>query len=242
MKRARILVLAIALFAAGAAALIAKSLIGEKPEVVTVTKTDFDTVQVLVAKADIGLGDTVGAEDMRWQAWPRDAATTGYITKARRRSATRELAGSLARAPFLAGEPIKEKKLIKANQGGVMAAILPSGMRAISTQIAPESAVGGFILPNDRVDVILTRRDRSGRKDQHISDTLFHNVRVLAIGQSIEIKDNEKNVSGKTATLELTPTQAESLALARSVGEISLVLRSLSDARTQRSGAEQFQE
>ena len=236
MKRARIIVLAIALLAAGAAALIAKSLIGAKPEIKEVVKTDYKTVEVLVANLDIGLGESIQSKDLRWQAWPSDAVTSGYIVKRKRRSAKSELSGSLARAPFLAGEPIKEKKLIKANEGGVMAAILPAGMRAISTQIAPESAVGGFILPNDRVDVILTRRDRNGKKEQHVSDTLFSNVRVLAIGQAIEIKNGEKTANGKTATLELTPRQAESLALARSIGEISLVLRSLTDSRQSGKG------
>jgi pilus assembly protein CpaB len=117
-----------------------------------------------------------------------------------------------------------------------MAAILPAGMRAISTEIDPKSAAGGFILPNDRVDVILTRRNRTSGGDQRVSDTLLHNVRVLAIGQVIEIKKNENVANGKTATLELTPEQAESLALASSMGEISLVLRSLSDARVTGEG------
>ncbi|MEL6287784.1 MAG: Flp pilus assembly protein CpaB [Pseudomonadota bacterium] len=237
MKRARIIVLAIALLAAGAAALIAKSLIGKAPETKTVVKTNYETTEVLVANADIGLGASLKPADLRWQAWPSDAVTHGYITKRTSPRAKSEFQGSLARAPFLAGEPIKKKKLIKANEGGVMAAILPAGMRAISTQIAPESAVGGFILPNDRVDVILTRRDRSGNKrEQYVSDTLFHNIRVLAIGQAIETKDGEKVASGKTATLALSPRQAESLALARSIGEISLVLRSLSDSRTSGKG------
>jgi len=239
MKRARIIVLAIALLAAGAAALIAKSLLGQAPKTKIVTKTNFDTVEVLVAKLDIGLGDSVNAGDLRWQAWPRDAATGSYIVKQKRPKAISQLAGSLARAPFLSGEPIKEQKLIKASEGGVMAAILPSGMRAISTQIDPTSAAGGFILPNDRVDVILTRRNRSknGNTSQYVSDTLFHNVRVLAIGQVIEIKGGEKTANGKTATLELSPQQAEALALARSIGEISLVLRSLSDSRRSGKGS-----
>lgn len=237
MKRARIIVLAIALLAAGAAALIANSLLGKPPKEKVTVKTDYKTEEVLVAKADLGLGASIKTSDLRWQSWPSDAVTPGYITKRSNPRARSEFTGSLVRSSFLAGEPIKKKKLIKADEGGVMAAILPAGMRAISTQIAPESAVGGFILPNDRVDVILTRRDRGGNKrDSFVSDTLFHNIRVLAIGQSIETKDGEKIASGKTATLALTPQQSEALALARSIGEISLVLRSLSDSRTSGKG------
>ncbi len=125
------------------------------------------------------------------------------------------------------------QKLIKAGEGGVLAAILPKGMRAISTRIKEETAAGRLILPNDHVDVILTRRLRGpGGQEQHVSDTLFRNVRVLAIGQQIETKEGKKAAEGaaNTATLELTPSQAEMLARANSMGEISLSLRSIADA------------
>ena len=112
----------------------------------------------------------------------------------------------------------------------MLAAILPAGMRAISTKIKEETAVGKMILPNDHVDVILSRRlrSKSGGED-YISDTLFRNVRVLAIGQQIEAREGKKGAEGTTATLELTPRQAELLALANSMGEISLSLRSVAD-------------
>jgi pilus assembly protein CpaB len=130
----------------------------------------------------------------------------------------------------MSGEPITPSKLIKAGQGGVLAAILPAGMRAISTKIKEETAVGKMILPNDHVDVILSRRLRTkGGAEDYISDTLFRNVRVLAIGQQIEAREGKKGAEGTTATLELTPRQAELLALANSMGEISLSLRSVAD-------------
>ena len=139
---------------------------------------------------------------------------------------------AIARAPLLEGEPITRQKLIKPGQGGVLAAILPSGMRAISTKIKEETAAGHLILPNDRVDVILTRRQR-GRSgsDVFVSDTLFRNVRVLAVGQEIDTKEGKKAAEGAadTATLELTPSQAELLARSNSSGEISLSLRSIAD-------------
>ncbi|MEZ5776259.1 MAG: Flp pilus assembly protein CpaB [Hyphomicrobiaceae bacterium] len=231
MKRARMVVLGIAVLAAGAAAFLANGMTG-KPRT-KVVKTQVDTVQVLVAKGEIRLGDSVKATDFAWMDWPSAAATTGYITKAGKPNAMSDLTGAIARAPFLPGEPIKEQKLIKANEGGVLAAILPAGMRAISTKIAEDTAAGGFILPNDRVDVIVTRkvRGKDNRADQHISDTLFRNVRVLAIGQDIEVKDGKKTASAKTATLELSPSQAETLALAQEMGDIRLTLRSLEETR-----------
>ena len=168
---------------------------------------------------------------LRWQAWPEDAVTTGYISRVSTPDAMTELSGAIARAPILAGEPITTKKLIKAGQGGVLAAILPPGMRAVSTKIKEETAVGKLILPNDHVDVIITRTVRGkGGTEDHTSDTLFRNVRVLAIGQQIESKEGKKSAEGSsnTATLELTPRQAELLALANSMGELSS-LRSISD-------------
>jgi pilus assembly protein CpaB len=112
----------------------------------------------------------------------------------------------------------------------VLAAILPTGMRAVSTKISEVSAAGKMILPNDRVDVILTHRSRSkSGTDEINSDTILRNVRVLAIGQMLEVKEGKKNADGNVATLELTPPQAESLALANMRGEISLALRSIAD-------------
>jgi pilus assembly protein CpaB len=107
-------------------------------------------------------------------------------------------------------------------------------MRAISTEISPETGAGGFILPNDRVDVILSRKDReaekSGAAETQVSETILVNIRILAIDQTLGEKDGQKVVIGKTATLELSPRQAETLALSRQLGTLSLALRSLADA------------
>src|SRR5262249_5700227 len=120
------------------------------------------------------------------------------------------------------------------NGSGYMAAVLDKAMRAISTEISPETGAGGFILPNDRVDVILSRRDREAEKsagsESHTSETILVNIRVLAIDQTLGEKDGQKVVVGKTATLELTPRQSETLALSRQLGTLSLALRSLADA------------
>lgn len=235
MKRARLMVFGIALVAAAIAALLAKNFVGQPVEVQVVRETKADLVEVLVARSDVRLGDTLQTEDMVWQSWPRAAATSSYIIKRQNPSAKVDFAGAIARAPFLKGEPIKPQKLIKASDGGVLAAILPQGMRAVSTSISAETAAGLFILPNDRVDVILTRKIRAARggRESFVSDTLFRNVRVMAIGQAIETDGDVKTANGDTATLELSPTQAELLALANTMGEISLSLRSLADSRPQ---------
>src|SRR5213595_4250013 len=124
---------------------------------------------------------------MQWQTWPAGTASASLIRRTDRPEATKEIAGSIARAPFIAGEPIREPKLVKANGSGFMAAILPTGMRAISTEISPETGAGGFILPNDRVDVILSKREKNPDKsgaDIVNSEILLSNIRVLAIDQA----------------------------------------------------------
>ena len=234
MKAARLVVLTVAIAAGGVAAMLAGR--SEKPpQVKTAPAPQIATVDVLVAKSDIGMGQTVSPGDVRWQEWPANAATGNFIRRSDRPNAIETLSGSIARAPFVGGEPIREAKLVNAKGSGFMAAILPSGMRAISTQISPETGAGGFILPNDHVDVILTRRetdaDKAAGGDTHSSETILTNVRVLAIDQNVQEKDGQKVVVGKTATLELTPRQTETLALSQQLGTLSLALRSITDAR-----------
>src|SRR5467141_3400527 len=223
MNTARIVVLTIALLAGGVAAYLASGLGNRPPPTETVT---LQTVDVLVAKSDIVLGQTVTAEAVQWQAWPATTASTSFIRRNERPDAATQVAGSIALAPFIAGEPIREPKLVKANGSGFMAAILPAGMRAVSTEISPETGAGGFILPNDRVDVILSKREknpaRSGSADVVHSETILANVRVLAIDQAPKEKDGQNNVVGKTVTLELKPDQSEALARARQSGTLSL--------------------
>ena len=190
---------------------------------------------MLVAKSDLGVGQVVTDKDIGWQNWP--AASAGnFIKKADRPDAIKDFVGAIVRAPIAAGEPIRDSKVVSAKGGGFMAAILPRGMRAISLDIAPDTGAGGFILPNDHVDVVLTRRDKAAERvsgiEKFISETILRNVRVLAVDQSIEEKDGQKVVVGKTATIELDPQQAERLALSRQLGSISLTLRSLLDSQS----------
>jgi pilus assembly protein CpaB len=231
MNTARIVVLIFALSAGGVAAYLASGSDNKSLPVAPVAQ--LQTADVLVAKADIGLGHTVTPEDMQWQTWPASTASNTFIRRSERPDATTQIAGSIARSPFIAGEPIREPKLVKGNGSGFMAAILPAGMRAISTEISPETGAGGFILPNDRVDVILSRREKNAARpsapDVVVSEVILPNVRVLAIDQAPKEKDGQNTVVGKTVTLELRPEQAETLARSRQVGTLSLALRSIGD-------------
>jgi len=195
------------------------------------------TVEVLVAKSDLGTGQVIGAQEIGWQTWPADAAGPHFIKKTDRPNAIKDFVGAIVRIPVAAGEPVRDSKVVSANGGGFMAAMLPHGMRAISLDVAPDTGAGGFILPNDRVDVVLTRRDKAAEKatgiEKYVSTTILRNVRVLAVDQSVEEKDGKKVVIGKTATIELEPHQAETLALSRQLGTVSLALRSLLDSQSQ---------
>jgi len=229
MKAARIVVLAVAVGAGGVAALLAGR--SEKPpEVKPEPVAQVASVDILVAKNDIAVGQTVSPGDIQWQAWPIATASGNFIRKPDRPDALETLSGQIARYPFVSGEPIREAKLVNAKGSGFMAAILPSGMRAVSTQISPETGAGGFILPNDRVDVIMTRRAGDKASGDQTSETVLSNIRVLAIDQNVEEKNGQKVVVGKTATLELSSGQAETLALAQQTGSLSLALRSITDA------------
>ncbi len=234
MKAARLVVLTVAIAAGGVAALLAgRSEKPPAPKPQAVAKPN--TIDILVAKGNIPLGHRLTPGDVTWQAWPATTAAGNFIRKPDRPAAIEQLSGQIVRAPFVSGEPIRDAKLINAKGSGFMAAILPSGMRAVATQITPESSAGGFILPNDHVDVILSRRDKAAEKanggaEVHTSEIILSNIRVLAIDQNVSEKDGKKVVVGKTATLELNPSQVETLALAQQTGTLSLALRSITDA------------
>jgi len=232
MYTARIVVLIIALSAGGVAAYLVSASNNKPAPAEPVAQ--LPTAEVLVAKSDIALGQTVRPEDLQWQTWPAATASSSFIRRSDRPNAVTQVAGSIARAPFITGEPIREQKLVKADGSGFMAAILPIGMRAVSTEIAPETGAGGFILPNDRVDVILTRRvknpERPSLPDIVVSEIVLSNIRVLAIDQAPKEKDGQNAVLGKTVTLELKPDQTIALAGSRQAGTLSLALRSIADA------------
>jgi pilus assembly protein CpaB len=232
MKPARIIVLVIAIAAGGIAALLAGR--SEAPPPAPAPVAQIETVEVLIAGNDIGLGSTVSSQDLRWQTWPAESAGSQFIRKGDNPGAINQLAGSITRASFANGEPIREAKLIKAKGSGYMAAILPKGKRAIAIDIAPDTSAAGFILPNDHVDIILSRRDnkdadKAAGADPHTGEIILSNIRVLAIDQTVEDKNGQRVVIGKTATLELSPHQSEMLARAKLMGVLTMSLRSIVD-------------
>ncbi len=238
MKRVQIIGIAIAAVAGIAAFVMMRGLIN-KPQETKTERVEINTTKVLVASRDIALGEIVAGHDFTWQKWPKDGVRPGLITSDNKK-AKQQITGSIVRGAIVAGEPATLQKLIKPGQGGVLAAILPRGMRAVATRIEQKTASGGLILPNDHVDVILIRRQGSRGDNTFVADTLFRNVRVLAIGQQLQTvkgkKAAETGGSKTTATLELTPRQAEILALANSMGEITLSLRSVSDLEAEGQG------
>lgn len=183
----------VALVAGGGAAWLALSMQG-RPAVATVVQATPVPVQdVLVAVADLGPGQPLAQEDMRWQSWPESALNTAYIGRLARPDALEALVGSIVRSRMIAGEPIRDEKLIPVN-GGFLSAILPSGKRAVAVRISAENTAGGFVLPNDRVDVISTasRAGQGEGQTEHVSRTILHNVRVLAIDQNIDERSKDE--------------------------------------------------
>jgi len=220
---ARLIVLAVAFAAGGVAAALASR--DPAPKVAQ----EPATVDVLVAKSNIDVGQRITRQDVVWQAWPAQTSAANFIRRTEQPNALKELTGSIVRAPFFAGEPIHQAKLVAANGSGYMAAILPSGMRAVSVSVTTVTGASGFILPNDHVDVIFTRRNPETK--MYTSRAILSDVRVLAIDQQVGEKDGQKVVLGQTATLELTPAQVFTIELARQLphGGLALALRSMAD-------------
>jgi pilus assembly protein CpaB len=229
MGVARIAILALAALAAGVAAFLVQGLISNKGEDSdTKVVSPLNVTEVLVAARDLALGQQLTPSDVRWQPWPDGAITPAYMVKTQDPQAMQKAVGGTVRQAMLAGEPLTAQKVVHADGAGFMSAILSPGMRAVSVAISVETGAGGFILPNDHVDVILTAR-APGSSNRQDSRTILNNIRVLAIDQTYREEGGKQVVIGKTATLELTPPQAETLAQAAASGSVSLALRSLAD-------------
>jgi len=231
MSPARIIILVVALVAGLGAALLMQRPADVPAPVAQIQAAP--TVPVLVAAADIPIGNTVSANDMRWIDWPLASVPAGVVRQDEAPEAEKELIGQVARYAILGAEPIRREKLIKTDGTGFLSAVLPAGKRAIaiSTDSRGANTAGGFILPNDHVDVIRTYRDEGtgSRSESYSSETILRNVRVLAIGQNVQERNGEKVVIGETATLEVDPGQVETVAQAQKTGSLSLALRSLKD-------------
>jgi pilus assembly protein CpaB len=234
MKPARILILATALVAGiGAAVLV----VGSKPQIVKQAAPASAAIpmdDVLVATKEIEFGNVIDESDLRWQTWPKGSVPAGVIRRTAMPNAIVELKGALSRDAIGEGEPLYADRLIQPGKASFMSAILPAGSRAVAINIDQQGATtaGGFILPNDHVDVIHTFKDDEVAKaggDGLVSETILRNVRILAIGQNIQQQGDQRVVVGSNATLELTPSQVEKIILAQRVGQLSLSLRSMAD-------------
>jgi pilus assembly protein CpaB len=232
MDMTRILILVGALGAAGAAAFLARGMMGGEQNQAAAAE-NLQLSEIMVASRAIEVGSKIMPGDLKWQGWPKTALDPSFITKEAQPQALEDAAeGSVARMPLVAGEPVTAAKVIKADGAGFLAAVLTPGKRAVGVKLSAEKGAGGFILPNDRVDVIMTRKmgnDPSGNP-LYRAATVLRDVRVLAIDQTSQEEGDSKSIVGKTATLELSAQQAEVVSLAEAMGDLSLSLRSLTNS------------
>ncbi|TGQ88046.1 Flp pilus assembly protein CpaB [Mesorhizobium sp. M8A.F.Ca.ET.208.01.1.1] len=235
MPASRLIILSVAVAAAGGAGYVAKNMVAPPPQVVVDSGPQAPAVSlqdVLVLSGDVAMGNAL-ENNIAWQSWPADGINANFITKAIAPDALEKLKGSVARVAMYAGEPVRRSKLIGEGQS-FMSSILPSGMRAVATTISADTSAGGFILPNDFVDVIMTRRaDASTGGAGFNTETILKNIRVLAIDQTIqEDEEGKKTRVGQTATLELTPKQAEIITVAQQMADrLTLALRAIADTQ-----------
>jgi pilus assembly protein CpaB len=240
MKATRLIVLGVAVATAAGAGYMAMNLRGAPPEAPVDSgqaAPQLELEKVLVASAQVNIGDPVDGQ-MRWQVWPKEAVTDGFITESSEPGAIEELNGSLARLIIMPGEPIRKAKLVGKDQS-FMSSILPAGKRAVAVEIKADTSAGGFVLPNDFVDLIMTRRVATASGGEtFVTETILKNIRVLAIDQTItEDEEGGKSVVGQTATLELTPAQSEIVTVAQQMADrLALALRSTADASEKTAG------
>ena len=238
MSRARFLILLLAIGSALVAVMLARGMMGQQPAAPVVAEAPKTaTVPVLVAAKDINIGERLTGLSVEWRDWPRDNVAGFMITREARPDAIREIEGSRARAPIILGEPIAERRILAAKDGNLMSSLVREGLRAYAIRVSDRTAGSGFILPNDRVDVIATFKvkvqsgsEEDDDKEIGFSSTIITNARVLAINQALAPgADSASLPDVETAVLEIDPQQAEVIARSESQGELSLALRSLGD-------------
>lgn len=231
MKPSRIVILSVALIAAGLAGLVAMKISGTK-QVIEKAETIIQkepTVNILVSSVNLPVGSRLNDSSVRWTPWPQGNVVDSFITQTKSPNAIIELSGAVVRLPLFEGEPIRPEKVVDSSTR-IMSSLLPAGKRAVSTEISVSTGAGGFVLPNDRVDVIMVRKGDNGN---FLTENVLNNVRVLAIDQQIkEGEDGTSAVVGATATLELTPEQAKIITVAQQMADrLTLALRSVADAQ-----------
>jgi len=244
MDRRRLIVVGCAAFAAIAAIFLMRALLGGgTTKVAAAPQPKVETSEVLVASSALQPGTKLDPAMVRWQEWPKKSVDASFLTHETVPDVAKYSEKAVVRSPLVSGEPITDTKVVQSDTAGFMAATLTPGMRAVSVGISVETGAGGFILPNDRVDVIMTRHspdaNETGGNDFQ-TRVILNNVRVLAIDQTVENKsdtsktgsDNgSETVIGQTATLELSSEQAQILTVAQqSSDRLTLALRSVADS------------
>jgi pilus assembly protein CpaB len=232
MDLRRIIVLLIALVAAGGTAMYARSWIeGRQPvQAVAAPAPKEEIHEVLVADSDLPAGSFVKPQHLRWQRWPTDDVPNTYVLNGVR--SDEEMIGAVVRKRIATGEPITDGAVVKPGERGFLAAVLEPGMRAVSVPLTATSSNSGLIFPGDRVDLILTQsliESESEGSVRRVSETVLSDIRIIAMGPdaSDDPEEGEANEKAKTATLEVTPRQAEEVTLLTELGKLSLSLRSL---------------
>ena len=190
--------------------------------------------KVLVAKKALPVGTIIDADSFTFQPWPKELMQSAYYVDGQPDGDSKKLLGTVVRFPVTAGQPVTRGSLVGPQDRGFLAAALGAGMRAITVPVNVSSGVAGFVFPGDHVDLVLTQQVEGGGDGPalKVSETIIRNLRVLATDQRITDKDDD----GKTAvkvfanvTLEVTPRIAEKVAVAQSLGSLSLSLRSIAD-------------
>tara|TARA_R110002126_G_scaffold156252_14_gene303585 strand:- start:4269 stop:5084 length:816 start_codon:yes stop_codon:yes gene_type:complete len=240
MKKTRVIILGFALVAAGSAAWLAAGLSSNSTadtvvgEINTIIER-VPTIRILVAKESIPVGSRLNDEIVEWKNWPEDALVEGYFNEEISPDAIDEMAGIIVRLPIFKGEPIRSEKIVSSSTR-IMSSLLPAGKRAVATEISVATGAGGFILPNDRVDVIMVRRADQG--GGYLTENILENIRILAIDQRIdEDAEGNRTAVGTTATLELTPEQSQIIAVGQQMADrITLALRSVADVDSEDTG------
>ncbi len=233
MRTAAVILIVAALGFAGLTFFLVQNYLDGQTQTAAVADPAAAAVEVVVAGRDLPAGSVIEPSRVRWQAWPDDSVDDAYVVQ---RNGVGEgqiddLVGSVVRRAIAAGEPITASKVFKREDAGFLAGMLRPGMRAVSIKVSAASGAAGFILPGDRVDVVLSSEWREKSEElgaivRRFSETILYDVRVLAIDQSMDDVEENAQVS-ETATLEILPKQAEMVAVANSMGKLSLSLRSL---------------
>jgi pilus assembly protein CpaB len=230
MNTQRLVVLGLALVAAcGAAFLVRGMMGGGTPQVAALAPAPtIKMSEVLVAAELLQPGQALDSAKVRWEKWPTASVSSSFVTRDAVASAEDVVKDTIVRAPILKDQPVTTSAIVHGKEAGFMAATLTPGMRAVSIVVSTEQGAGGFILPNDHVDLILTQKSNDNPPRVR-ARTFMQRVRVLAVDQVYKEEKDQKTVLAKTATLELTPAQAETVAKAQGMGQISLSLRPLSE-------------